>query len=114
VYAKLALALARDGIRYLRDTARVGGEDIAGFTREPSPTDAIDALERLADDCDAKARLFCALCLACPEQIPARMWPLWMGPPGEHLAHVAAECWLGAWLHAEPTLARARLGEHHN
>lgn len=108
-FAHLALALARDCIRYVRDTKRTGAEDIAGYTRQPTERDAIDALERGADDCDAKARLFVALCLAAG--LTARMRPLWKD--GE-LSHVSAEVYLGKWHHAETILARARLGDEHN
>ena len=108
-FALLALAVARDWVAYTRDGAQFGGEDIAGFTREPTPNDALDALERGRDDCDAKARLFVALCLAAG--LPARMVPL---VAGDRLKHVAGEVRVdGAWLHAETTLARACLGDLH-
>lgn len=104
-FVKLCAALARDCIRYQIDTERTGGEDIAGFTR--SYRSPLEALRRGVDDCDAKARLFCALCLAC--RVPARMVPLWNGA---ELQHVSAECQPGAeWLPVELTLARARVGE---
>lgn len=114
-FAMLAFALARDCIPYVTDTARVGGEDIAGYTRPARATDPVDALNRAAsgegkragDDCDAKARLFVALCLAAG--LSARMVPRWSGA---RLAHVSAAVRLGGkWWHAETTLARARLGE---
>lgn len=109
-FAHLALALARDCVRYVRDVRRTGAEDIAGYTREPTERDPIDALARGADDCDAKARLFVALCLA--GGLTARMRPKWDGP---ELAHVSAEVWLGGtWRHAETILARARLGDEHS
>lgn len=109
VFFKLALALARDGIEYESDVKQFGHEDIAGVTRAPEPNDAIDAYQRGYDDCDAKARLFVALCLAAGFQ--ARLWPLW-----KHglLQHVAAEVeFHGKWIHAETILSRARLGEMH-
>lgn len=106
-FVVLCHALARDGIRYVTDTERSGGEDIAGLTRRPTETDAVDALDRGADDCDAKARVFCALCLA--GGLAARMVPYWKGV---FLKHVSAEVRLnGRWLPVELTLARARLGE---
>ena len=106
-FAHLALALARDCVAFVRDTQRTGGEDIAGYTREPTEQDATEALARGRDDCDAKARLFVALCLAAG--LSARMVPLWKGGA---LSHVSAEVWLdGVWQPAETTLARARLGE---
>jgi len=109
VFFKLALALARDGIEYESDIKQFGHEDIAGVTRSPEPNDAIDAYVRGHDDCDAKARLFVALCLAAG--FNARLWPLW-----KHgvLQHVAAEVeFHGSWIHAETILSRARLGEMH-
>lgn len=114
VFAQLAHALARDGVRYATDTARVGTEDIAGFTREPTPSDAVDALHRGRDDCDAKARLFVALCLA--QGVPAEMVDYWKptnwANGASRLAHVAAKVRLGErWYPVELTLARARLGE---
>ena len=108
-FFKLALAVARDGIEYESDLKQFGHEDIAGITRPPEPNDAIDAYTRGHDDCDAKARLFVALCLAAG--FNARLWPLW-----KHgvLQHVAAEVlWEGRWIHAETILARAQLGEMH-
>lgn len=108
-FFKLALAVARDGIEYESDIKQFGHEDIAGVTRPPEPDDAIDAYVRGHDDCDAKARLFVALCLAAG--FNARLWPLW-----KHgvLQHVAAEVeFEGKWIHAETILARARLGEYH-
>jgi transglutaminase-like putative cysteine protease len=108
-FFKLALAIARDGIEYESDIKQFGHEDIAGVTRAPNPNDAIDAYTRGHDDCDAKARLFVALCLAAG--FTARLWPLW-----KHgvLQHVAAEVHYGSdWLHAETILARANLGETH-
>lgn len=108
-FLKLALAVARDGISYESDIKQFGHEDIAGVTRHPEPNDATDAYDRGFDDCDAKARLFVALCLA--RGFEARLWPLWKD--GE-LSHVAGEVLFdGQWVHAETILARARLGEMH-
>lgn len=108
-FFKLALAVARDGIVYESDIKQFGHEDIAGVTRPPELNDAIDAYTRGHDDCDAKARLFVALCLAAG--FNARLWPLW-----KHgiLQHVAGEVEYGKrWIHAETILARAQLGEMH-
>lgn len=108
-FFKLALAVARDGVTYESDIKQFGGEDIAGVTRPPEPNDAIEAYERGYDDCDSKARLFVALCLAAG--FNARLWPLW-----KHgvLQHVAAEVeFQKRWIHAETILARARLGDMH-
>lgn len=104
-FAHLAHALARDCVRYETDTKRTGGEDIAGFTRRQGHT--LEALERGKDDCDAKARLFVALCLAAG--LRARMVPRW---EGETLRHVSAAVTIGGReLAVETILARARLGE---
>lgn len=106
LFIELAATLARWGILQRKDSERVGGEDIAGFTRAPQRTDPIEALERGEDDCDAKARLFCAVVIAGGGR--ARIGELWRG---EVLAHVFAE----VGLNREPvelTLARAQLGEH--
>ncbi len=108
-FFKLALAVARDGITFESDIKQFGHEDIAGVTRNPEPNDAIDAYIRGSDDCDAKARLFVALCLA--RGFNARLWPLWKG---DQLSHVAGEVeYRGHWIHAETILARAKLGEMH-
>lgn len=105
VFVHLAHALARDGITYQTDTRRTGGEDIAGFTRRQGH--ALEALERGKDDCDAKARLFVALCLAAG--LRARMVPKW---EGETLRHVSAAVTIGGReLAVETILARARLGD---
>ncbi|MBK8997446.1 MAG: hypothetical protein IPM35_17090 [Myxococcales bacterium] len=104
-FAHLAHALARDCVRYETDTKRTGGEDIAGFTRRQGHT--LEALERGKDDCDAKARLFVALCLAAG--LRARMVPRW---EGEVLRHVSAAVTIGGReLAVETILSRARLGE---
>jgi transglutaminase-like putative cysteine protease len=97
-FAILAAALARDGIRYELDTDRVGGEDL---------DHPFNALWRGVDDCDAKSRLFCALCLAAG--IECRMVPGWRG---DRLQHVSAAVRLdGVWEPVELTLARARIGD---
>jgi transglutaminase-like putative cysteine protease len=123
-FALLAHSVARDWIHQVSDTERTGGEDIAGLTRAPNIDDAVDALTRGTDDCDAKARLFVALCLAAG--IAARVVPYWKIGNGEttheywtcpkdpnaRLYHVAAEVWLdNNWQPVELTLSRARLGE---
>lgn len=110
-FAQLALSVARDCIRYQLDSDRVGREQIDGYT-DPyvSP---LEPLKRGVDDCDAKARLFVALCLAGGLQ--AEMVPRWKGV---QLAHVWGRCMVRApgdslprWLDAETILRRARLGE---
>ncbi len=116
-FACLAMTVARDWIRQTSDVNRTGGEDIAGLTRPPEADDAVDALRRGEDDCDAKARLFCALMLAAGYK--ARMAPRWSNtaitpttPLGKTLTHVSAEfLYMGKWQPVELTLARAKLGE---
>lgn len=110
-FAKLAMAVARDCIQYQLDSDRVGREQIDGYTDPERSSDA--ALRRGYDDCDAKARLFVALCLAAG--IAAEMVPRWKG---ERLAHVSGRAFVqgpgetGArWYPAETILARARLGD---
>lgn len=104
-FLSLALTVARDWIRYVTDTKRTGGEDVAGMTRPPEPPLAV--LWRGADDCDAKARLFVALCLA--EGFQARIEG---EEVGDHLAHVWGLVRVADhWTPAETTLARARLGD---
>lgn len=112
-FVLLAHCVARDWIRYQSDTERTGGEDIAGVTRGPKPGDATEALRRGTDDCDAKARLFVALCLAAG--MSAQLEPLWK--PGAskllQLSHVFASVELnGKTVYAETILSRARLGDH--
>lgn len=106
-FVALALAVARDTVRYVSDTARTGGEDIAGITRPyESP---FEVLQRGADDCDGKARLVVAILLA--GGATARLVPWWDRITGD-LAHVSAEVFRGGkWLHLEAILARARVGE---
>lgn len=108
-FFKLALAVARDGIEYESDIKQFGHEDIASVTRSPKAGDAIEAYERGYDDCDAKARLFVAICLA--GGFNARLWPLWKHG---QLRHVAAEVrFQGRVYHAETIISRARLGDMH-
>lgn len=105
LFALLCHAIARDGVPYRSDTQRTGGEDIAGLTRPPEHPFAV--LRREGDDCDAKARLFVALCRAGGLQ--AEVIPLWKGGA---LQHVFSRVRLGpVWESAELTLSRARLGD---
>lgn len=128
-YVELAHAVARDLIRYVPDTARVGREQIDGFT-DP-PVSPLAPLERGTDDCDAKARLFVTLCLA--RQIAAEMVPL---PgvaqlrAGKALQHVSARVFVALpaydrekkeltedaprWVPIETILARAKTAEPAN
>jgi len=105
-FCHLAHAMCRDGIKYETDTARTGGEDVAGLTNTRL---LLDSFSRGVDDCDASARLFVALCLA--RNMSARMVAMWRGDP-EVLAHVYGEVLLaGKWLPVECTLRRARVGD---
>jgi transglutaminase-like putative cysteine protease len=109
-YLALAHAIARDCIAFQSDTARTGGEDIAGITREY--TDPLEALKRGVDDCDAKARLLVALLKA--RNFEANLVKWWDPTTGE-LAHVAAEVfWRARWCHLETILSRARFGDEPN
>ena len=110
-FANYALCVARDNIIYMSDITRVGREQIDGFTDPQGST--LASLERGTDDCDAKARLFVALCLS--QNIPARMLPRWIGG---NLRHVSAEVFVrgplersARWWPVETILDRARLGD---
>ncbi len=110
-YCRLAMAFCRDVIRYESDTIRTGGEDIQ------HKGELSDILRRGTDDCDGKARLFTALCLA--RGIPARMVDHWKDDPrapnGRDLYHVSSETDLpGAAkpVQVELTLYRARAGDN--
>lgn len=105
-FLALAQAYCRDVIRYVTDTDQYGGEDIAPAGRIG------DAIDSGADDCDAKARLFVALCLAV--RLHAEMVPHWSKDENgaDDLSHVSAEVDLeGKKVPVELTLSRARLGE---
>ena len=111
LFANLAHCIARDGIVYMSDIVRTGGEQIDGFTDPQGST--LASLERGTDDCDAKARLFVALCLAVG--LPARMVPRWRG---SQLSHVSAEVYVqgpleraSRWWPVETILDRARIGD---
>jgi len=103
-FCHLAHAVSRDVVAFVTDTARVGHEDFPGKLSE--------VLERGKDDCDAKARVFVALCRAAG--LYAEIVPHWRDDPsGATLYHVSAVCVLpdGETLAVETTLRRARLGE---
>lgn len=110
-FASLAFSVANDLIVYVSDVDRVGREQIDGLTDPQGST--LSSLERGTDDCDAKARIFVALCLAVG--ISAEMQPLWRG---ERLQHVFGRVWVQGpydtaprWYNAETILARAKLGD---
>ncbi len=109
-FVRLAMAYVRDVVLYQTDTERVGQEDI-----QPKG-ELSDIILRGVDDCDGKARLFCALCIA--EAVDARMVAHWEHdaslPGGVELSHVSAELidFKGrSHVPVELTLYRARLGE---
>jgi len=119
-FCNLALCVARDGIVYMSDLTRVGREQIDGFTDPQGST--LASLERGTDDCDAKARLFVALCLAVG--IPAETVPRWRGEAfaekwrGRTLSHVSARVYIAGplehsprWWPVETILDRARIGD---
>jgi transglutaminase-like putative cysteine protease len=107
-FVRLAAAYCRDVIEYQTDTDRVGQEDI-----QPKG-ELSDILARGIDDCDGKARLFVALCLAVG--LDAEMVDHWkrddLAPGGFDLFHVSAKVKLGGKLvPVELTLYRARVGD---
>jgi hypothetical protein len=111
-FANLALCLARDCITYQLDSDRVGREQIDGWPPDPyiSP---LEPFTRGVDDCDAKARIFVALCLA--RNMHAEMVPRWR--QGK-LTHVYGRVFVQGpgekaprWYYAETILRRARLGD---
>jgi transglutaminase-like putative cysteine protease len=111
-FVQLALCVARDLIPYMSDVDRVGREQIDGYTDPQGST--IEPLTRGADDCDAKARIFVALCLSV--RIPAEMVPRWDRGRLHHVsARVLCETPLSKgrvqWLPVETILDRARLGD---
>lgn len=111
-FSQLAHCLARDCIRYQTDTDRVGREQIDGWPPDPyiSP---LAPFTRGADDCDAKARIFVALCLCrrMHAEMVARQ-------TGTKLSHVYARVFVQGpddtaphWYFVETILRRARPGE---
>lgn len=101
--AQLCQCIARDMVAYMPDKARVGREQIDGFT-DPLGL-ATAALIRGVDDCDAKGRLCVALCLACG--LRAEMQPLPTETEiahGAELTHVYGRVWLPE-RHTEPASA---------
>jgi hypothetical protein len=112
VFAQLAHCLARDCIQYQTDTDRLGREQIDGWPPDPyiSP---IAPYTRGFDDCDAKARIFVALCLC--RAMHAEMVPR---QTGTKLSHVYARVFVRGpddgmprWYYVETILRRARPGE---
>jgi len=111
VFGNLALTIARDCVRYSTDGDRVGREQIDGYT-DPYVSPFLPFTRGL-DDCDAKARLFVALCLC--RDLNAQMVPR---VKARKLAHVYGRLFcvgpddsVPKWYYAETILRRARLGE---
>ena len=79
------------------------------YVRDPKREvleDSAVTLLRGFGDCDAKSRVFIALCLAC--DIPARSYPV---RPEADFPHVLAEVfWRGRWLKADPTVLNSEIG----
>jgi transglutaminase-like putative cysteine protease len=83
------------GIDYVRDPGREVLEDAAV------------ALLRGYGDCDAKSRLFVALCIACG--IPARGLPVRVD---EDFPHILAEVFVdGRWQRADPTILNSAIAD---
>ncbi|MBK9266183.1 MAG: transglutaminase domain-containing protein [Polyangiaceae bacterium] len=79
------------------------------YVRDPKREvleDSSVTLKRGFGDCDAKSRVFIALCLAC--DVPARSYPV---RPEADFPHVLAEVfWRGAWHRADPTILNSEIG----
>ena len=79
------------------------------YVRDPKREvleDSAVTLNRGFGDCDAKSRVFIALCIACG--IPARSFPV---RPEADFPHVLAEVfWRGAWFRADPTILNSEIG----
>ncbi len=79
------------------------------YVRDPKREvleDSTVTLTRGFGDCDAKSRVFIALCLACG--IAARSFPV---RPEADFPHVLAEVyWRGMWQRADPTILNSAIG----
>ena len=79
------------------------------YVRDPKREvleDSTVTLSRGFGDCDAKSRVFIALCIA--SGIPARSFPV---RPEVDFPHVLAEVyWRGAWRRADPTVLNSEIG----
>ena len=79
------------------------------YVRDPKREvleDSTVTLSRGFGDCDAKSRVFIALCLA--SGLPARSHPV---RPEADFPHVLAEVyWRGAWQKADPTIVNSEIG----
>jgi hypothetical protein len=111
-FAQLAHALVRDCIIYQKDDERVGREQIDGWRPDPYVSPLVP-LNRGFDDCDAKARMFVALCLA--NHLKSEMVPRCKGGKLVHVyARVLAQAPTDTeekWHLVECILRRARIGE---
>lgn len=93
--APAILQFVQYGIDYVRDP----GEEVL--------EDADVVLERGYGDCDAKERLFVALCNAVG--IPAKGHPVFRG---ERFPHILADVWIGRrWVPADPTIQNSSIGQ---
>jgi transglutaminase-like putative cysteine protease len=92
--APAILQFVQYGIDYVRDP----GEEVL--------ENADVVLERGYGDCDAKERLFVALCNAVG--IPAKGHPVFRG---ERFPHILADVWVGnQWTPADPTIQNSSIG----
>ncbi len=92
--APAILTFCQYALDYIRDPKREVLEDSAV------------TLARGFGDCDAKSRVFVALCLACG--VPARSFPV---RPEYDFPHVLAEVyWRGQWQKADPTVLNSEIG----
>ena len=105
--AAAILRFCQLGLRYQRDPA---WHDQAGNRHGIEVLDSSAVLLfRGYGDCDAKTRLFLALCKACG--VPARLDPVFRGAEG--FPHVRAEVLdetTGRWLIADPSIANSTIG----
>jgi transglutaminase-like putative cysteine protease len=103
VFLRLPLSMRAAAIlhfaQYAIDYVRDPGEEVL--------EDAATVLERGYGDCDAKERVFVALCVACG--IPARGHPVFRGARFPHiLADVQVN---GRWVAADPTIQNSEIGK---
>lgn len=79
------------------------------YVRDPKREileDSDVTLTRGFGDCDAKSRVFVALCTACG--VPARSYPV---RPELDFPHILAEVfWKGVWQRADPTVLNSSIG----
>lgn len=79
------------------------------YVRDPRTEvleDADAVLERGWGDCDAKVRLFIAICTACG--VPARAHPVILDDGS--FPHVLSDIYLAQWIPADPTIVNSTIG----